>query len=54
MTVQQYAKSTKAWSEPFRNATTAAAVAWGAGAQRLLGVNGEGVMAVFGVKPEEA
>ncbi|ODA77028.1 hypothetical protein RJ55_07545 [Drechmeria coniospora] len=50
ITVQQYAKSSKKWSEPFRNAVPAVAVRWGASARKLVAVNGEGVVSVFGAK----
>ena len=50
VTVQQYAKSSKKWSEPFRNATPSVAVRWGQSGRKLVSVNGEGVVTVFGVK----
>lgn len=50
VTIQQYAKSAKKWSEPFRSATPAVAVRWGADAKTLVAVNGEGVVTVFGAK----
>ena len=42
VTVLHYAKSSKSWSEPFRKAVPASAVAWGAQAQSLLvlGIDG--------------
>ncbi|KAF4119817.1 pre-mRNA-processing factor 19 [Geosmithia morbida] len=49
-TVQQYAKSSKKWSEPFRSSVPAVAISWGPSAQKLVSVNGEGVVTVFGVK----
>lgn len=50
ITVQQYTKSSKSWSEPFRSSVTAVAVRWGDKARQLVSVNGEGVVSVFGVK----
>lgn len=52
-TVQQYAKSSKKWSEPVRNAVPAVAVRWAASAKRLVAVNGEGVVTVFGAREEQ-
>ena len=53
VTVQQYAKAAKRWSEPFRVGTAGERVAWGQDAQRLLVVNAEGVVAVFGARADE-
>lgn len=50
LTVQQYAKSSKKWSEPFRNAVPAVGVRWGTSAKKLVTVNGDGVVSVFGAK----
>ncbi|KAK5994391.1 Complexed with cdc5 protein 8 [Cladobotryum mycophilum] len=50
LTVQQYSKSSKQWSEPFRNANPAVAIQWGESGKKLVTVNGEGVVSVFGVK----
>lgn len=50
VTVQQYLKSSKAWSEPFRTAAPSVAVRWGQAGRKLVSVNGEGVVTVFGVK----
>ncbi|PNY24662.1 Pre-mRNA-processing factor 19 [Tolypocladium capitatum] len=50
LTVQQYAKSSKKWSEPFRNAVPAVAVRWGTSGKKLVAVNGDGVVSVFGAK----
>ncbi|KAL1987335.1 hypothetical protein VTN96DRAFT_4051 [Rasamsonia emersonii] len=47
LTVQQYTKSTKEWSEPLRSAVPAVAVAWGASAQSILALNEEGVITVL-------
>ncbi|KAL2752374.1 hypothetical protein ACRALDRAFT_2126860 [Sodiomyces alcalophilus JCM 7366] len=52
ITVQQYTKSSKAWSEPFRSSVSAVAVRWGDKAKQLVAVNGEGLVSVFGVKSE--
>ncbi|OAA53148.1 cell cycle control protein [Cordyceps fumosorosea ARSEF 2679] len=50
LTIQQYAKGSKKWAEPFRNATGAVAVRWGESGKTLVAVNGEGVVSVVGVK----
>lgn len=50
LTVQQYIKSSKKWSEPFRNSTPAVAVCWAQNGKKLVSLNGEGVVTVFGVK----
>ncbi|PHH87503.1 hypothetical protein CDD83_8760 [Cordyceps sp. RAO-2017] len=50
LTVQQYAKSSKKWTEPFRNAVPAVAVRWGDSGKRLVAVDGEGVVTVYGAK----
>lgn len=50
VTVQQYAKSSKKWSEPFRNSVPAVSVRWGESGKKLVSINGEGVVNVFGVK----
>ncbi|KAK2605877.1 hypothetical protein QQS21_003717 [Conoideocrella luteorostrata] len=50
VTVQQYIKSSKKWSEPFRNSTAVVGVRWGESARKLLAVNDQGVVSVFGVK----
>ena len=47
ITVQQYTKSSKSWSEPFRNATAATAVVWGASAKSLISVNVDGVITIL-------
>ncbi|OHE96532.1 hypothetical protein CORC01_08130 [Colletotrichum orchidophilum] len=52
ITVQQYTKSSKKWSEPLRTSVAALSVQWGAGAKQLVSVNVEGVVSVFGVKQE--
>ena len=50
VTVQQYTKSSKQWSEPKRSAVPATVVAWGANAQSLVSVNNDGVVTVLGSK----
>ncbi|KAG5930417.1 hypothetical protein E4U53_002240 [Claviceps sorghi] len=50
VTVQQYAKSSKKWSEPFRNSTAVIGIRWGESAKKLVAVNADGVVSVFGVK----
>lgn len=50
ITVQQYTKSSKKWTEPFRNSVPAVSVRWGVEGKKLITVNGEGVVTVFGVK----
>ncbi|KAI0103796.1 WD40-repeat-containing domain protein [Nemania sp. FL0031] len=53
VTVQQYNKGAKAWSEPLRAAVSNAVdVAWGPNASKLLVVNGEGAISVLGPKAE--
>lgn len=47
VTIQQYAKSSKKWTEPFRNSTAAVSVRWGDSAKKLVGVNEDGVISVF-------
>jgi pre-mRNA-processing factor 19 len=49
LTVQQYAKGPKSWSQPVSNATPGVCVRWGTEGKKLLSVNGEGVVSVFGV-----
>ncbi|KAI0427358.1 WD40-repeat-containing domain protein [Xylaria sp. FL1042] len=53
VTVQQYNKGSKSWSEPLRAAiNNAVDVAWGPSAGNLLVVNSEGVISVLG--PQES
>ena len=47
VTIQRYSKSAKGWSEPFRGADPAVAVAWGSKAQNLVTLN-EGMLTVLG------
>lgn len=44
ITVQQYTKSNRKWSEPLRNSTPAVAVRWGESGKTLITVNGDGVV----------
>lgn len=46
--IQQYAKSSKVWSELLRSAVPATAVAWGHSAGSLVTVNTDGVVTVLG------
>lgn len=53
VTVQQYNKGSKSWSEQLRTAVSnAVGVVWGPNASRLLVVNSEGVVSVLGPKEE--
>ena len=47
VTVQQYSKSSKEWSEPLRSAVPSVAVEWGNSAQSIVALNGEGAVAVL-------
>lgn len=47
VTVQQYAKASKQWSEPLRKATNAVNVKWGANAQSLVTLSADGAVVVF-------
>lgn len=47
VTIQQYSKSAKAWSEPLRTAVPAVAAEWGSEAQKLVALN-EGTLTVLG------
>ena len=47
LTVQQYSKSTKEWSEPMRSAVAGVAVEWGPSAQKLVSVSDEGAVTVL-------
>lgn len=49
VTVQQYSKSAKEWSEPLRLAVPAAAIDWGSSAQSLVSLN-KGLLTVLGSK----
>ena len=48
LTISQYTKSTKAWSDALSTAVPATAVAWGPEAKSLITVNSEGVVTVLG------
>lgn len=45
--IQYYSKSSKAWSEPFRKATSASFLGWGANGQKLVTVTSEGSVVIF-------
>ncbi|KAF7181071.1 hypothetical protein CNMCM7691_000200 [Aspergillus felis] len=47
VTVQQYSKASKEWSEPLRSAVPAVAVAWGSAAQSIVALNSEGGVTVL-------
>ena len=47
LTVQQYSKASKAWSEPLKSAVPAVAVAWGRGAHQIAALNAEGVVTIL-------
>ncbi|CEL03494.1 WD40-repeat-containing domain protein [Aspergillus pseudodeflectus] len=47
LTVQQYSKASKAWSEPLRSAVPAVAVAWGSAAQSIVALNTDGGLTVL-------
>ena len=47
ITVKQYSKSTKLWTEPFKVPLTAVGAAWGDSAQSILAVNKSGSVAVL-------
>jgi pre-mRNA-processing factor 19 len=47
VTVQQYTKSSKSWSEPFRKAAAAKAVQWGTEAKSLISLMADGGLTIF-------
>lgn len=47
ITVKQYSKSTKLWSEPLQAAVPSSGVGWGDSAQSILALNGSGVVTVL-------
>ena len=47
VTVQQYVKASKSWTEPLRTSTAAVAVQWGDKARQLVAVSKEGVVSVL-------
>ncbi|KAI2615239.1 Prp19-domain-containing protein [Hypoxylon sp. NC1633] len=50
VTVQQYNKSSKSWSEPLRAAVSALEVEWAANANKLVAVNGDGVISILAAR----
>jgi pre-mRNA-processing factor 19 len=48
VSVQQYSKSSKSWSEPFRKAVAAKDLQWGANASSLVVLTPEGAISVLG------
>ncbi|XDG01191.1 hypothetical protein ABKA04_000806 [Annulohypoxylon sp. FPYF3050] len=50
VTVQHYNKSAKSWSEPLRVAVSAVDVQWTASANKLVAINGDGVISVLTAK----
>lgn len=48
LTVSQYAKASKSWSEVISTAVPATAVAWGPEGKKLITVSSEGVVTVLG------
>ncbi|PKS13367.1 hypothetical protein jhhlp_000138 [Lomentospora prolificans] len=50
VTVQQYAKSSKSWSEPLRSSFASSGIRWGADGKKLVAVNTEGVVTVLAAK----
>lgn len=48
--IQQYSKSTKAWSEPLRTPIPAVGLEWGADAQSLLSLTPDGSVTILGLK----
>lgn len=47
LTVKQYTKSTKLWSEPFKAAVPSSSVGWGDSAQSILSLNNAGMVTVL-------
>jgi len=50
VTVQQYTKSSKAWSEPLRSSVASSGVRWGGEGKKLVVVNVDGVVTVLAAK----
>ncbi|KAI2466983.1 Prp19-domain-containing protein [Annulohypoxylon bovei var. microspora] len=50
VTVQHYSKGSKSWSEPLRAAVSAVDVQWAANANKLVAINGDGVISVLTAK----
>ncbi|KAL1862713.1 hypothetical protein VTK73DRAFT_6673 [Phialemonium thermophilum] len=53
LTVQQYIKSSKAWSEPFRSGEAAVLVRWGDEAKSLVAVGKDGALSVTAPREEQ-
>jgi pre-mRNA-processing factor 19 len=49
LTVQQYSKTSKAWSEPLRSAVPAVAVSWGKDARSIIALKADGAIASVGL-----
>ena len=49
ITVKQYTKSTKLWSEPFKAAVSSGSVGWGDSAQSILSLDDKGTVAVLSI-----
>lgn len=47
VTVQQYSKTSKAWTEPLKSAVPAVAVAWGKGTHNLAALDQTGVVTIL-------
>ncbi|KAJ5757514.1 uncharacterized protein N7511_006208 [Penicillium nucicola] len=47
VTIQQFTKSSKSWSEPLRSAVPATSVAWGSAAQSVVALNEAGAVTVL-------
>jgi pre-mRNA-processing factor 19 len=47
LTVQQYSKASKSWSEPLKSAVPAVAVAWGKSAHNIVSLDEGGVVTVL-------
>lgn len=47
LTVQQYSKASKTWTEPLRSAVPAVAVAWGKGAHSIAALDEAGVVTLL-------
>lgn len=50
LTVQQFSKKNKQWSEPLRSAVPAVSVGWGASAQSIVALNEAGAVTVLGAQ----
>ncbi|PHH61607.1 hypothetical protein CDD81_8122 [Ophiocordyceps australis] len=53
LTVHQYIRSNKQWSEILRNSVPTSLVRWGAEGKKVISVNDDGVVNVFGSKEQE-